>query len=140
MVSRSDTQTLTKLKQVFYSDFADSFQQSPFSGDLAIVTNENSVKQSLRNIVSTIAGDRPYDNQIGRLGDYQQWELINDLSGQLMANDLKKTITQNEPRIQLLDVLVNPNPTNEYYIVSIYFYLVNNPQQLSLDVLIKRVR
>jgi predicted component of type VI protein secretion system len=54
---------------------------------------------------------------------------------------IQNTIENNEPRVNLLNVTVESNPSNENeIIVTIYYNLINNPETTSFAFLLKRVR
>ena len=64
-MSRADKNTLEQKKREIYSDFLNNFDQNPFTGVLARVTNEESVAQSLKNITLTNRGERFYNSNKG---------------------------------------------------------------------------
>lgn len=48
-----------------FKDFAISFSNNPTTKDFGMVKNENAIKQSVRNLISTIFGERPFQPDIG---------------------------------------------------------------------------
>jgi phage baseplate assembly protein W len=136
----SNNQTITSKIGLLYSDFTDNFDKSPFSDDLAKVTNENSVKQSLKNIVRTILGERLYDNTIGQSGNYGLFGLNDGLTQTVVSQTLTDAIKQNEPRVNLLGITVDSTSIEYALSITIYFMVINNPNTLSTNIIIKRVR
>ena len=57
--------TANTAKSVVFSDFFTDFSRSPTSGMLNIKTNEDAVKQSVRNLLLTDKYERPYQPEIG---------------------------------------------------------------------------
>jgi predicted component of type VI protein secretion system len=53
---------------------------------------------------------------------------------------IKNTIENNEPRANLLGVEVKIQPNENSLEISIYYNLINNPEPITLTVLLKRVR
>lgn len=139
-MASANNQTFTIKLGIIYSDIPDNFNKTPFSNDLARVTNENSVKQSMQNIIQTIAGERLYDNTIGPSNLLGLFELDDSLTSTIAIQTVKDTLQASEPRASILQILVNNNPDQNYYIITIYFTVLNNPNILSTNVLIQRVR
>ena len=48
-----------------FKDLAISFEANPNTNDFSAVTNENAIKQSVRNLVLTSFGERPFQPNIG---------------------------------------------------------------------------
>jgi phage baseplate assembly protein W len=63
-MSQSDRFTI-KNNREYFSDFMANFDKNPVTGNLARVTNEDAIKQSLRNLVLTNRTERFYQPHIG---------------------------------------------------------------------------
>ena len=48
-----------------FKDLAVSFNANPSTGDFGVVKNENAIKQSVRNLILTMFGERPFQRDIG---------------------------------------------------------------------------
>ena len=48
-----------------FKDFAISFKANPNTKDFSSVSNDNAIKQSVRNLVLTNFGERPFQYEIG---------------------------------------------------------------------------
>lgn len=158
--TRADALTRTTKKTEFFSDFTDSFAKTPVGDQLARVLNEQSVNQSLRNIIKTNLGERPFQPNLGS----DVYATLFDLNTNESVKDLEliieSAININEPRVNLLKVYVKTNldvpeiyeipeksniyipaATDENSIeVTIIYNLINNPEPINLSVILKRVR
>ncbi len=132
--------TITNRQQLIYSDFTDNLLKAPFSDDLAKITNENSIKQSLRNIVRTYCGERLYDNSIGQSGNYGLFGLNDVLTESVVIKTLTDAIKNNEPRIYLVRIDVNTQMNPNSLIVTIFFNIKNLPNLFSIEVVLDRIR
>ena len=65
MQTRADKYTQVGKKQEFYSDFMNNFVKHPVNNSLARLTNEESVKQSIRNLILTNVGERMFEPDVG---------------------------------------------------------------------------
>jgi phage baseplate assembly protein W len=139
-ISRSDRFTQTQNALNLYSDFLNDFTAHPITGDISRVINEQSVKQSLRNLILTNYGERLFQPTVGSnvLGSLFEF---NDLT---TASDLKfyisETIQNNEPRVSLQAVNVTETPDSNYVNIDILFSIINSQTIQTLNVIIKRVR
>ena len=139
-ITRADTFTETKKKIEFFSDFVDSFAKTPFGNQLGKLTNEKAVNQSLKNLILTNLGERLFQPNIGSnvnaiLFENNTADALNNLEFYI-----QNTIDNNEPRINLLKVLVNSNYGENGITVTIVYNLINNPESISFSFLLKRVR
>ena len=48
-----------------FKDLSASFQTNPLSNDLIALKNESSIARSVRNLVLTIQGERPFQPTLG---------------------------------------------------------------------------
>lgn len=139
-VTRADKYTQIGKKQEYFSDFLDNFDKHPITNNIARITNEESIKQSLKNLVLTNLGERVFEPTIGSNIRAAMFEQNDVVSAEIIINAIKNTVRFNEPRVELLDVLANPDPDNYGFNVSIVFSIINNPDPIVLEFLLKRVR
>lgn len=139
-ITRADALSGTSKQKELFSDFVTGFDLTPFGNQLGRVTNEQSVNQSLRNLIKTSLGERLFQPMVG--SDVYNMLFENDVSENIDLIELfiKNTIENNEPRVFLSGIEVKTS-TNEYSIeINIYYSLINNPEPITLTVLLKRVR
>ena len=65
MQTRSDFISQTYTQPDTFSDFLDDFTAHPVTGDIVRIKNENSIRQSVKNLVMTSMGERPFQSYIG---------------------------------------------------------------------------
>lgn len=130
-----------KVRKNIYSDFTTNFELNPVTGFLAKVTNEEAVKKSIRNLIFTIKSERFQRSEIGSKIRAILFEPIDSVSAELLSTTIKETIQNFEPRALLRDVIVVPDDAGSAYSVSIYFEIINIPnQQFDMELTIARVR
>lgn len=151
-VTRADTITQTQKKKELYSDFLDSFAASPVGGNLAKVINENSVRQSIKNLILTnlggidintntrLAGERLFQPLVGSDVNRSLFEQNNILTETMIINSIESTIKYNEPRAKDIAVSVLPTDDEHYLIINILFSIINNPVPIDLTLNLRRVR
>jgi len=139
-VTRADTLTQTVNKQEYFSDFLNSFALTPVGNNLGKISNEASVKQSLKNLIYTNLGERLFQPNVGS-------NILNSLfepNGKItLANiefNIKNTIKYNEPRVNLLQAKARSTYDENQIQIDLVFTLINNPDPISLSFILKRVR
>jgi phage baseplate assembly protein W len=139
-LTRADTLTATQKKQEYFSDFLNSFAVSPIGNNLGKVTNENSIKQSLKNLIFTNLGERLFQPTVGSGVLGSLFDLYSPISLASIEFNIKNTIKFNEPRVSMISVTAKSTYDENQIQVDILFSLINNPDPISLNFLLKRVR
>jgi hypothetical protein len=139
-MARSNIYTQTYNQQERYSDFLLSFDKNPQTGNLGRVLNEQSVKQALRSLILTDLGERFYAPTIGSKIKSALFDPIDAATADLIRTTIYQAVQNNEPRVNLIEVVVADDADNNRYVVNIIFNLINIPDVIQLDLLLKRVR
>lgn len=139
-MARSDIYTPTYKQQERYSDFLLSFDKNPQTGNLAKVTNEESVKQSLKILILTSLGERFYSPFTGSKLKASLFDPVDPVTADIIKTTIFQCVQTNEPRVNLLEVVVADDYDNNRYVVNIVFNLINIPDVLQLDLILKRAR
>lgn len=134
--------TITPLgkKRELYSDFHKDLTVNPISLDLATKKNEESVKESLRNLILTDRGERLMQPNIGSDVRASLFENATPVTLKILEERVRDVINNYEPRVSIIDVDVTSLYDDNRVRVTIYFYVKNREEPLSVDVFIERVR
>jgi len=138
--TRADKYTQKQKAPVIYSDFLDEFFAHPVTGDIVTAKNEQSIKQSLRNLINTDLGERFFQAQIGSNVRRSLFELNDSITAGDLKYHIQQTIQNNEPRVALIDVVVAFLPTQDSVHINIVFAIINTNNIQNLELLLKRVR
>ena len=112
-----------------YKDIDFSFSKNPFTGDLNLVQDSTSIKQSIKNIVLTLRGEKSFNYNFGASVQDILFEQPDDISVTVLSA-IDFAIRQNEPRINLKRVSLS----NKGLFPSInieYDYTLENGQTVS---------
>jgi len=132
--------TPTQKKISLYSDFHKDLTQNPISLDLAVKRDEEAVKESLKNLILTNKGERLFQPLLGGNIAAQLFENNTPATIKLIQEQVKSTILQYEPRAQLIDVVVQSSIDNNKVEITIYFYITNIEQPITVTVFLERTR
>ena len=140
-ITRADALTGTTKQKDFFSDFLTSFAKTPLGNQLGKVTNEQSVNQSLRNIIKTNLGERLFQPLIGSDVYNILFENNTPENISLLELFIENAIRNSETRVNLVQVIVNTEVMDENSVeISLIYNLINNPEPITLTILLKRVR
>ena len=121
-----------------FKDVSMTFQTNPLTKDLIVLKNENAIARSVKNIVFTIPGEKPFDPNFGSRISESLFENVDDASAAVIRDEIKNSIKNFEPRVKLLGVFVQPNPTFNEMNVAIEYEIIGidiPPQELSFVLL-----
>lgn len=127
-------------KPAYYSDFYTNFNAHPQNKRLAMYTNEESVKRSIRNLILTEKYDRMFQPEVGCRIKSLLFENMSDIVVEQIKNVIQETIDTYEPRARVLDIIVQPNESRQAYDIYIYFEVINSINPVSINITLYRVR
>lgn len=139
-MSRADKLTSTVKKDLIYSDFLLNMDKHPLNGGLARLSNEDSVKQSIKNLLLTEVYERPYQPDLGSKIYSLLFEPMDVMTVELLRTTIVNTIKLYEPRADRVAAYVYPVEERNEYNINIIFSLVNTIGEIQLDLIIKRIR
>lgn len=123
-----------------FSDLDFNFTAHPVTKDVSRRFDENAVKSSVRNLILTANYERPFHSEIGS----QIRRLLFELPTPLFALSLKRAITDvitnYEPRVDLIDIIVYDQRDDNSVSVTIEFRIVNTEKPLSVELVLERTR
>ena len=111
---------LERVKQEF-KDISMSFETNPLNDDLIALKNSSAIARSIRNIVFTQPGEKFFNPDFGSRITESLFENVDDVSALAIEDEIRSSIINFEPRVNLLNVSVNPNiDDNEMNVVIQY--------------------
>ena len=118
-----------------FKDLSMSFQANPLSKDLIALKNANAIARSVKNIVFTLPGDKFFNPDFGSRITASLFENINDITANIIVDEITESIVRYEPRVQLIEegVRAFPNYDNNTFDVIIVYEIIGAdvpPQQL----------
>jgi len=127
-------------KSVVYKDFDIIFDRHPVTRKLNTLTNNDAVKRSLKNIILTNKFERAYSPNFGSDIKSRLFEQFDTNIADDIANDIEFAVSNYEPRVQLIDVLVREVVEENGIEITIKFRAKNQVEIDQLDVFVERVR
>ena len=114
---------LERASQAF-NDISATFQTNPLNGDLIAIKNETAIARSIRNIVFTLPGEKFFDEDFGSDISRSLFENIDDISANLIQDQIRQSIRNFEPRVRLRNVFADPNFDDNAFNVTIVYDII----------------
>ena len=128
-------QQLVKRK---FKDISMSFETNPLNDDLVSLSDTSAIARSIRNIVFTSPGEKFFNPDFGSRISESLFENVDDVSALAIEDEIKSSIINFEPRVNLLNTNVVPNPDDNEMNVTIEYEITGidiPPQQLEFVLL-----
>lgn len=139
-MARSDRFTIKSKTPQLYADFTSDFEVNLSTKDLIIITNEDAIKESLKNLILTLPGEKFYTPLYGCKVNALLFEPMNNITSSLLKNEIIQAVRSFDPRIITLEVSVDENFDDNEYHISLFYTIINIPTQQELQLILSRVR
>lgn len=123
-----------------FVDIDPSFEMNPVTGDLALRIDDRAISFAIKNLILTMNGERPFNSAIGSPIKKLLFELFGDQMKITLKQIIADTISNFEPRVSLIDVIVYDSPDNNLVYVSIQYKIKNTESPIQVDVTLERTR
>lgn len=124
-----------------FKDISAVFEVNPLNDDLIVLKNSNAIARSIRNLIFTNRGDKPFSPFLGSRVNEMLFDPMDQLSSQSVKSEIERTINSFEPRAELKKVTVTPDFDGNQYDVVIKYQIIGidaDTQQLSFALELTR--
>ena len=121
-----------------FKDLSMSFESNPLNDDLISLSDTTAIARSIRNIVFTQPGEKFFNPDFGSRISESLFENVDEVSALAIEDEIKSSIINFEPRVNLLNTVVVPNPDDNEMNVTIEYEITGidiPPQQLEFVLL-----
>lgn len=134
------TTPLSRNQDVLYADLRMDMLLNPVNSDVSRSTDEEAIRNSLRNILLTNKGERLFNPDFG--GNIR--ELLFDNIGlgskEIIEANVESIIKNYEPRIILIKTEISLSPDLNSATITITFMMINKQEPITLSVILDRAR
>ena len=124
---------ITRISRTF-KDISLSFTPHPVTKDLPVLKNENSIVRSVRNLVQTIPTERFFNSSLGSDVQDSLFGFVDYGTASLIEDQIVTVVTNFEPRVENVEVDVEPQQDNNTFGVIVRFDVVGQafpPQEFA---------
>ena len=130
----------SKRSSRIYKDLNLDFQQNTATKDIQKITDVESVKRSVRNLINLNHYEKPFKPEIGSNLKGMLFELFSSQMNHLISKEVDLLIRNYEPRCRLVNVNTVADADKNRYELSISFYVVNYPEPVVVQTFLERLR
>tara|TARA_B100001996_G_C18269781_1_gene442655 strand:- start:126 stop:533 length:408 start_codon:yes stop_codon:yes gene_type:complete len=120
-----------------FRDLSIGMKSNPNTEDFSMVKNENAIKQSMKNLILTGFGERPFQPTKGSRLRQMLFENFDVFMAEELKEEIFNVITQFEPRVQINEVRVRASDTNDLE-VEVDYTIVGETLVQTVDFLLER--
>jgi phage baseplate assembly protein W len=120
-----------------FRDLSIGMLPNPNTEDFAMVKNENAIKQSIKNLVLTQFGERPFQPNNGSRLKSMLFENFDVFMLEDLKSEIVSVVGRLEPRVELTDVIVKYEGGNELE-VEVEYRIVGETLTQTVDFLLER--
>ena len=118
---------ITRISRAF-KDISLSFKRHPVTNDIGVLKNADAIKRSVRNLVQTIPTERFFNSTLGSDVRDSLFEnspgFVDFGTASIIERQVQTTIENFEPRIDNLEINVNPRPDSNEFEINVFFDII----------------
>ena len=120
-----------------FKDINLSFKRHPVTNDVVTIRDEDAIKRSVRNIIFTILGEKPFQPEFGSVVPQSLFDLSTNLNEVRITDEILTALALYEPRIGnvRVDVTVVPDSNEMNAVIQYDIIGIPAPTQ-KVDVLL----
>ena len=120
-----------------FKDINLSFKRHPVTNDLVTIKNEDAIKRSVKNIIFTILGEKPFSPSFGSFITESLFSLNTEYDSITLEDEIKNVLYRFEPRIDNIDVTVSILADTHETNATVAYEIVGEPSpSQTVDVLL----
>ena len=120
-----------------FKDINLSFKRHPVTNDVLTVSDEDAIKRSVKNIIFTILGEKPFEPEFGSVINDSLFELNTSLNEMKVSDEIKQSLLNFEPRIDNTRITVSIYPDSNELNCAVQYDIVGIPAPTQeVDVLL----
>ena len=120
-----------------FKDINLSFKRHPVTNDVLTVSDEDAIKKSVKNIVFTILGEKPFQPNFGSVINNSLFELNTSLNQIRVSDEIKQSLLNYEPRIDNVEVTTTIYPDSNELNCTVQYDIIGIPAPTQeVDVLL----
>ena len=120
-----------------FKDINLSFKRHPVTNDVVTISNEDAIKRSVKNIIFTILGEKPFSPDFGSVINESLFDLNTNLSEIRISDEIKSSLLNYEPRIDNVTVYVTVSADSNEMNCTVQYDIVGLPAPTQeVDVLL----
>jgi phage baseplate assembly protein W len=123
-----------------FRDLDLNFAIHPITKDVNIYKAEYAVINSVKNLILTNHFEKPFQPEVGSNIRRLLFENVDSIMAAQIEREIEETITNFEPRVQISSVVAVHAPEENGYKIRFEFFVINNPDPITINFFLERIR
>jgi len=123
-----------------YSDIPLAFKEHPVKKDIRPLNDLDAIKQSIKNLILTNQGERPFQLSIGGNVTRYLFEPLTAFTAFSLEEEILRTISRHEPRVRSTKVKVSTDIDRNAFNVTIGFNVDFSSDREEISFALERLR
>ena len=123
-----------------FKDLDLNFTSHPIRKDVNLLSNEYAIINSVKNLIFTQHYERPFQPELGSNLRRMLFEPVDAITSAQIEREISEVVRNFEPRADVSKVTAKADPDNNRYQVEVEFYLINNPNPVTIKFFLERIR
>ena len=134
--------TLVRLKRKVktFVDVSLAFEPNPLNKDLTVLKNERAINNSLKNLIFIAPKEVPFTAEVGSNTREYLFDQIDIGTAGLLKLEIERTIEFNEPRVEIVDLIVEPHLDRNEFMVNLTYRIVGYDQLFYFEQILSPTR
>ena len=107
-----------------FKDISLSFKPHPVTRDIIPLNNASAISRSVKNLVLTNLQERPFQPNLGSRMNGSLFDLMDVGTASIIADEIRSTIDNYEPRVELQNIEVVPYYDSHSYDITIVYTII----------------
>lgn len=134
-----DIDGLFRARSRSFTDLSVSFNKNPITDDLVMIKDETAVTQAIKNLILTKFGEKLMNPSIGSDVYNMLFEPLDAFSAMELRDKILNTITNFEPRVDVIDMTVSATEDSDDLIsVQMTYRIVGEPKIIQSQFILER--
>jgi len=123
-----------------YTDIDLNFSRNPITNDVSILQDADAIKSSVKNIILTNFGERPFNPIFGSGIRRFLFEPLTVITASSIRTFIETALENFEPRVEVLQIDVYADADNNAFQVTIGFRMLGDTRIVLVPITLKRLR
>jgi len=124
-----------------FKDLSITFKKHPVTNDLVTVKDQTAISQSIKSLLLTRRGERPFQPELGSGLQDLLFESMDYGTSALIKKEITETLAQYEPRISIVNLNCFPDYGNNGYDIELEYYILGREDRaVGIDIFLERTR
>ena len=121
-----------------FTDIPVGFTKNPFTKDVQPTKNDQAIKQSVKNIVLTTPGEKPFQPNLGSNVSQMLFEPLDPFLVDSIHSEILNTLQQHEPRIKITSLECVPDYDDNAITVDLEYQIIGLPVIENITFVLQR--